>query len=49
MKQFVLAEEAKKEGKALSIGLLGNAADVLPEMIARGFHSRCSDRPNICT
>lgn len=33
-----LAEEAKAEGKALSIGLLGNAADVLPEMIARGFN-----------
>lgn len=32
-----LAEEAKKEGKALSIGLLGNASDILPEMIARGF------------
>ena len=32
-----LAEEAKKEGKALSIGLLGNAADIFPEMIARGF------------
>ena len=32
-----LAEEAKKEGKALSIGLLGNAADILPEMIARKF------------
>ncbi|MCZ8537623.1 urocanate hydratase [Paenisporosarcina quisquiliarum] len=32
-----MAEEAKAEGKALSIGLLGNAADVLPEMIARGF------------
>ncbi len=32
-----LAEEAKAAGKALSIGLLGNASDVLPEMIARGF------------
>ncbi|WP_281864721.1 urocanate hydratase [Planomicrobium okeanokoites] len=32
-----LAEEAKQEGRALSIGLLGNAADVLPEMIDRGF------------
>ncbi|WEG18796.1 urocanate hydratase [Alkalihalophilus pseudofirmus] len=32
-----LAEEAKREGKALSIGLLGNAADLLPEMINRGF------------
>ena len=32
-----LAEEAKTEGRALSIGLLGNAADMLPEMIERGF------------
>ena len=32
-----LAEGAKKEGKALSIGLLGNASDVLPEMLQRGF------------
>jgi urocanate hydratase len=32
-----LAKEAKKSGKALSIGLLGNAADLLPEMIARNF------------
>lgn len=32
-----MAEKAKEEGKALSIGLLGNAAEILPEMIARGF------------
>lgn len=32
-----LAEEAKLAGKPLSIGLVGNAADILPEMIARGF------------
>ncbi len=32
-----LAEEAKKAGKALSIGLVGNAADILPEMIKRDF------------
>lgn len=32
-----LAEEAKREGKALSIGLLGNAAEILPKMIARSF------------
>ncbi|WP_153730484.1 urocanate hydratase [Sporosarcina obsidiansis] len=32
-----IAEEAKAEGKALSIGLIGNAADLLPEMISRGF------------
>ncbi|WP_391119507.1 urocanate hydratase [Psychrobacillus sp. L3] len=32
-----IAEEAKQDGKALSIGLVGNASDILPEMIARGF------------
>ncbi|ULT55665.1 urocanate hydratase [Neobacillus drentensis] len=32
-----LAQEAKREGKALSIGLLGNAAEVLPDMITRNF------------
>lgn len=32
-----LAEEAKRDGKALSIGLLGNAAEILPEMVRRGF------------
>lgn len=31
------AQEAKLSGKALSIGLLGNACDILPEMIAKGF------------
>ncbi|WP_243292941.1 urocanate hydratase [Bacillus sp. FJAT-47783] len=32
-----LAKKAKEEGKALSIGLLGNAAELLPEMIEKGF------------
>lgn len=32
-----LAEEAKRNGKALSIGLLGNASDLLPDLLARGF------------
>ncbi|HEY1419291.1 MAG TPA: urocanate hydratase [Candidatus Dormibacteraeota bacterium] len=32
-----LAAEAKKARRALSIGLLGNAAEVLPELLARGF------------
>ncbi|MFD1451268.1 MULTISPECIES: urocanate hydratase [Oceanobacillus] len=32
-----LADEARSQRKALSIGLLGNAAEVLPEMIAKGF------------
>ncbi len=31
------AEAAKREGKPLSIGLLGNAAEVLPELVRRGF------------
>ncbi len=32
-----LAEKAKKEGTALSIALLGNAADILPEFVKRGI------------
>ncbi|MBD8114632.1 urocanate hydratase (plasmid) [Priestia aryabhattai] len=32
-----IAKEAKKEKKALSIGVVGNAAEVLPQMIKRGF------------
>lgn len=32
-----MAEEAKKKGEAVSIGLLGNAAEILPEMVKRGF------------
>ncbi|MGY0692431.1 urocanate hydratase [Virgibacillus sp. FSP13] len=32
-----LAKEARNEGKARSIGLLGNAAELLPEMIEKGF------------
>jgi urocanate hydratase len=31
------AREAQQAGRALSIGLLGNAADVLPECVRRGF------------
>ncbi|WP_280146668.1 urocanate hydratase [Priestia megaterium] len=32
-----IAKEAKKEKKALSVSLVGNAAEVLPQMIKRGF------------
>ncbi len=28
---------ARREGRPLSVGLLGNAADVLPELVSRGF------------
>ncbi|MBI1968057.1 MAG: urocanate hydratase [Gemmatimonadetes bacterium] len=30
-------EDAKREGRALSVGLVGNCADVLPELARRGF------------
>src|SRR4051812_4860550 len=33
-----LAFDAKKEGKALSIGVLGNVAEILPKMIEKGFN-----------
>jgi len=32
-----MAQEAKSKGQPLSIGLLGNAAEVLPEMLKRGM------------
>lgn len=32
-----LAQEAKQKGQPLSIGLLGNAAEILPEMVRMGF------------
>src|SRR5437868_7118406 len=31
-----LVQEAKQQGRALSVGLVGNAADVLPELVRRG-------------
>jgi urocanate hydratase len=34
---LVLVAEAKDERTALSVGLLGNAADVFPQLLARGF------------
>ena len=34
---ITLANEAKRTGKALSIGLIGNAAELLPIMIKKGF------------
>src|SRR5919198_1230920 len=32
-----LAEQARRDGEAVSIGLLGNAAEVFPELLRRGF------------
>ena len=33
-----IIDEAKKKGEAVSVGLLGNAADVFPELLKRGIH-----------
>jgi urocanate hydratase len=33
------ADEARAAGEAVSIGLLGNAAEVFPELLGRGFHA----------
>jgi urocanate hydratase len=33
---LVLCESARREGRALSVGLVGNCGDVLPEMVRRG-------------
>ncbi|MCA0424574.1 MAG: urocanate hydratase [Proteobacteria bacterium] len=34
---MTILEKAKREGKAISVGLLGNAADVFPEIYRRGI------------
>lgn len=36
-------EDARRRGRALSVGLVGNCADVLPELVRRGF------RPDVVT
>ena len=33
---LALCESARREGRALSVGLVGNSADVLPEIVRRG-------------
>jgi urocanate hydratase len=40
---LALLEKAKKDGKAISIGLLGNAAEIFPEIYKRGL------RPDMVT
>lgn len=40
---LALLEKAKKDGKAISIGLLGNAAEIFPEIYRRGI------RPDMVT
>ena len=38
-----LVDEARKAKRAVSVGLVGNCADVLPEMVQRKFRSRFAD------
>jgi urocanate hydratase len=35
---LALCEKARRESRALSVGLVGNCADVLPEVVRRGVH-----------
>jgi len=38
---LAILEQAKKDGKAISVALLGNAADVFPELVRRGVKPDC--------
>jgi len=42
-KALAMVEAAKKDGRAISVGLLGNAAEVFPEILRRGI------RPDVVT
>ncbi|KLV09373.1 MULTISPECIES: urocanate hydratase [Photobacterium] len=39
---LAIVEEAKQTGKPVSVGLLGNAADVFPEVVRRGIVPDCT-------
>ena len=39
---LAIIEEAKQTGKPVSVGLLGNAADIFPEMVSRGIVPDCT-------
>ena len=41
-----LIEQARKKKQAMSVGLVGNCADVLPEMVQARCRARHSDRSN---
>ena len=40
---LLMLDQAKKEGRAVSVGLLGNAAEITPELVRRGI------RPDLVT
>ncbi|QUJ68942.1 urocanate hydratase [Photobacterium sp. GJ3] len=39
---LAIIEESKQTGKAVSVGLLGNAADIFPELVKRGIVPDCT-------
>ena len=41
------AKDAADRNEAVSIALLGNAAEVLPELLKAGFSTRCRYRSNV--
>ena len=41
-----LCEAARREGRALSVGLVGNCGDVLPEIVRRGVQGGRGDGPD---
>ena len=44
---LALIKEACDSRKPVSVGLLGNAAEVFPELLRRGRASRCRDGPDL--
>jgi urocanate hydratase len=46
---LALLASAKKEGKPVSVGLLGNAADVYAELVARASRGDAQARPDLVT
>ena len=45
--RLALIKDACDSRKPVSVGLLGNAAEVFPELLRRGVQSRCGDRPDL--
>ena len=42
-----ILERARRDGRPVSVGLLGNAAEVLPELLRRGDQARCGYGPDL--
>ena len=44
---LAMIEGWTKAGEAKSVALMGNAADVFPELVKRGVQTRYRDRPDL--